>query len=75
MLAVWEELERVGAPTDGWGTSELVARTLSIVGTEEQRHEVVVPVLRGEVLICLGYSEPESGSDVAAATTRARVGR
>ena len=70
VLAVWEELEQVGAPTDGWGTSELVARTLSIVGSEEQR-EVVARVLRGEVLICLGYSEPESGSDVAAAATRA----
>ncbi len=69
--AMWEELERVGAPTDGWGTSELVAHTLAIVGTERQQREVIAPVLRGELLICLGYSEPDSGSDVAAAATRA----
>jgi alkylation response protein AidB-like acyl-CoA dehydrogenase len=69
--ALWEELERAGAPTDGWGTSDLVAQTLAIVGTEAQRRDVVPAVLRGEVLICLGYSEPDSGSDVAAATMRA----
>lgn len=69
--AMWEELERVGAPTDGWGVSDLVARTLALVGTAEQQRDVVPRVLRGEILICLGYSEPDSGSDVAAASTRA----
>ena len=68
---LWDELERVGAPTDGWGTSDLVARTLALVGRDDQRDEVVPRVLAGEILICLGYSEPDSGSDVAAATTRA----
>ncbi len=68
---LWDELERVGAPTDGWGTSDLVARTLARVGRDEQRDHVVPQVLGGEILICLGYSEPDSGSDVAAATTRA----
>ena len=71
VLALWEELERAGAPTDGWGTSELVARTLAVAGTDEQRHRIVPRVLSGEILICLGYSEPDSGSDVAAAATRA----
>jgi alkylation response protein AidB-like acyl-CoA dehydrogenase len=71
VLALWEELERAGAPVDGWGVSELVARTLAVAGTDEQRRRIVPAVLRGEILICLGYSEPDSGSDVAAATTRA----
>jgi alkylation response protein AidB-like acyl-CoA dehydrogenase len=71
VLALWEELERVGAPTDGWGTSELVAHTLALAGTPEQQRDIVPRVLRGEILICLGYSEPDSGSDVAAASTRA----
>jgi alkylation response protein AidB-like acyl-CoA dehydrogenase len=71
VTALWEELERVGAPTDGWGTSDLVARTLALVGTAAQRRDIVPRVLRGEILICLGYSEPDSGSDVAAAATRA----
>jgi alkylation response protein AidB-like acyl-CoA dehydrogenase len=69
--ALWEELARAGAPIDGWGTSELVARTLARVGTDEQRRDIVPRVLGGEILICLGYSEPDSGSDVAAASTRA----
>lgn len=71
LLFVWEELQRAGAPSDGWGTSDLVARTLAIAGSEEQQREVVPGVLAGEILISLGYSEPDSGSDVAAATTRA----
>jgi alkylation response protein AidB-like acyl-CoA dehydrogenase len=71
LLALWDELERIGAPADGWGTSELVARTLAIAGTDEQRAEIVPRILRGEILVSLGYSEPDSGSDVAAAKTRA----
>ncbi len=70
-LIVWEELERLGAPVDGWGTTDLVARTLALVGSEAQQRDIIPRVLRGEILICLGYSEPDSGSDVAAATTRA----
>jgi 3-oxochol-4-en-24-oyl-CoA dehydrogenase len=68
---MWEELERVGAPLDGWGTTDLVARTLAVVGTDQQQRDIVPRVLGGEILICLGYSEPDSGSDVAAASTRA----
>ena len=66
-----EELARAGAPVDGWGTSNLVAHTLAIAGTEQQKTEVVPRILQGDVLCCLGYSEPDCGSDVAAASTRA----
>jgi alkylation response protein AidB-like acyl-CoA dehydrogenase len=48
-----------------------VAHTLALVGTPEQQATIIPPVLAGEMLICLGYSEPDSGSDVAAAKTRA----
>jgi alkylation response protein AidB-like acyl-CoA dehydrogenase len=71
MLEFNEELARAGAPIDGWGTSNLVAHTLALVGTPEQRADVVPRVLAGEILCCLGYSEPDSGSDVASAATRA----
>ena len=71
VLVLHEEMARAGAPVDGWGTSELVANTLRVAGTDAQRGDVVPRVLRGEILICLGYSEPDSGSDVAAAKTRA----
>jgi 3-oxochol-4-en-24-oyl-CoA dehydrogenase len=69
--ALKEELGRAGAPIDGWGTSDLVAHTIDIVGTDEQRSVIVPRVLNGEIVICLGYSEPDAGSDVAAVRTRA----
>jgi alkylation response protein AidB-like acyl-CoA dehydrogenase len=71
MAALAEEFARAGVPVEGWAISELVARTLLIVGTDQQKRDIVPAVLHGEKLICLGYTEPDSGSDVAAARTRA----
>ena len=45
--------------------------TLMIHGTEEQKQTHLTPVARGEVQWCQGYSEPESGSDLASLSTRA----
>jgi alkylation response protein AidB-like acyl-CoA dehydrogenase len=56
---------------DGWATTNMVLRTVGHVGTEEQKKEIIGGGLRGEIVIALGYSEPDSGSDVAAAKTRA----
>ncbi len=67
-----EELHRAQAPIDGIGTAMLVAATLRIWGTPEQKEAVVGPFTRGETLMALGYSEADSGSDVAAARTRSR---
>jgi alkylation response protein AidB-like acyl-CoA dehydrogenase len=52
------------------GISMLVP-TLLEVGTEAQRRQWIGPTIRGEVIWCQGYSEPGSGSDLAAASTRA----
>lgn len=52
------------------GISMLVP-TLLEVGTEQQRRQWIGPTIRGEVIWCQGYSEPGSGSDLAAASTRA----
>jgi alkylation response protein AidB-like acyl-CoA dehydrogenase len=40
-------------------------------GTEEQKQEWVVPAIKGEKILCLGITEPDAGSDVAAIKTRA----
>jgi alkylation response protein AidB-like acyl-CoA dehydrogenase len=40
-------------------------------GTEEQKQEWAVPAIRGEKILCLGITEPDAGSDVAAIKTRA----
>jgi alkylation response protein AidB-like acyl-CoA dehydrogenase len=61
----------VDAPSYANGTSSMVAHLIMRVGTEEQRREIVPKVRRGEIIIVLGFSEPESGSDVANAQTRA----
>jgi alkylation response protein AidB-like acyl-CoA dehydrogenase len=54
------------------GISMLVP-TLLEVGTEEQRKRWIETTIRGETIWCQGYSEPGSGSDLAAAQTRATV--
>lgn len=40
-------------------------------GTPEQRQELLPKVLSGELSFCFGLTEPDSGSDAAALTTRA----
>jgi 3-oxocholest-4-en-26-oyl-CoA dehydrogenase alpha subunit len=69
--AVFDELARRELQCDGWATTLMVTRTIAQVATEEQQRVYVPAALRGELLIALGYSEPDSGSDVAAARTTA----
>jgi len=52
------------------GISMLVP-TLLEVGREDQKKQWVETTIRGETIWCQGYSEPGSGSDLAAARTRA----
>jgi alkylation response protein AidB-like acyl-CoA dehydrogenase len=66
-----EEIFLAGAPRDGLSLTMTAANAIRHVGTEEQKQLIIPPVLRGEVLISLGWSEPDAGSDVAAARTRA----
>ncbi|MGI9098247.1 MAG: acyl-CoA dehydrogenase family protein [Solirubrobacteraceae bacterium] len=40
-------------------------------GTEEQKQAWVVPAITGTKILCLGITEPDAGSDVAAIKTRA----
>ncbi|HVF77718.1 MAG TPA: acyl-CoA dehydrogenase family protein [Solirubrobacteraceae bacterium] len=46
-------------------------RPILAFGTEEQKQEWVVPAIAGTKILCLGITEPDAGSDVAAITTRA----
>ena len=66
-----EEMSYRNAPgRDVFGT-KMMAPTLMIHGTEEQKQQFLPPVSRGDVQWCQGYSEPESGSDLASLQTRA----
>jgi alkylation response protein AidB-like acyl-CoA dehydrogenase len=40
-------------------------------GSEQQKQEWLVPAIAGTKILCLGITEPDAGSDVAAITTRA----
>ncbi len=71
LCAIRDELHRADAPTYANGTTMLVAKALMQVGNEEQRTEILPKAVRGEIIIVLGFSEPEAGSDVANAQTRA----
>ena len=71
LMAMREELKRRHAPTEGLGMTILVARAVREFGSEELRKRIIPAAINGEILMCLGYSEPQGGSDVASAQTRA----
>jgi alkylation response protein AidB-like acyl-CoA dehydrogenase len=71
MTALWDEYHRVGWGTHAVITTGMVGETLMKFASEELKREVLPRVLAGEAVFALGYTEPSSGSDIAAAQTRA----
>ena len=67
-----EEFAKAGAPlrADFFGDT-LVGPTLLQWGTEEQKKEFLPKILSGEIRWCQGFSEPDSGSDLASLKTTA----
>ena len=61
----------VGAPGAGQDRSNLWANTALAHATERFKREIVPKLLAGEVGMCLLYSEPGAGSDLAAIRTKA----
>ena len=54
-----------GAPSLSPMGIKMVAHAIIRFGTEEQKDFFLPRILTGEVFFCQGYSEPESGSDLA----------
>ena len=71
LYVLFNELEKAGAPYDGLAVTMLVAGVVNAVGTDFHREAVLDRLLTGRYNCCLGYSEPDHGSDLAAITTRA----
>ena len=65
------EKRRAHVPWVTWGTTMMIARSVAKFGSPQLQAEVLPGVLAGNVRLCLGYTEPEGGSDVATCKTRA----
>ena len=77
LIAVADEMARADAPQNRLFTISLIHMpgTLLPHGTEAQKHRYLAGVANGEVW-CQGFSEPNSGSDLASLRCRAvRDGR
>lgn len=69
---LWDEMgyARGGRPPLGAG---IVAKTIMRFGSEDQKQHWLPLIRTNEIRFCLGYSEPEAGSDLASLTTTARL--
>lgn len=68
---VTEELMRFDAPVYLSETTRMVASIIREIGTPALQDRILAGAINGDITIALGFSEPECGSDVAAAATRA----
>ena len=69
-----EELAKAGVPSMGPNDTfsmKMVGGLLLKWGTEEQKHRFLPRILSGEDTWCQGYSEPDTGSDLAGLRTAA----
>jgi alkylation response protein AidB-like acyl-CoA dehydrogenase len=69
---LYEELAAAEAPPHvGVIGLNMAGPTIMAHGTEEQKARYLQPLLAAEEIWCQGFSEPDAGSDLAAARTRA----
>ncbi|HIG00960.1 MAG TPA: acyl-CoA dehydrogenase [Myxococcales bacterium] len=66
----FDESMRSGAPVPML-TINTVGPTLYRNGSTEQKEFFLPKILKGEIHFCIGYTEPNAGTDLAALTTRA----
>jgi alkylation response protein AidB-like acyl-CoA dehydrogenase len=65
LLAFQEEFDRLGVPRAPDMGVVMLGPLLIKFGTQAQRERFLPPILKGEEVWCQGYSEPNSGSDLA----------
>jgi alkylation response protein AidB-like acyl-CoA dehydrogenase len=71
LWVLFNELEKAGVPYDAISVSIMIAGVVNAVGTDWQKERILPSIVSGEALVCMGYSEPDYGSDVASIVTRA----
>ena len=70
---VLEEMLAAGAPVGHhWVADRQSGPSILKNGTEAQKQLILPKIAAGECSFCIGMSEPDSGSDLAAARTRAQ---
>ena len=69
-LIFFEEAHRVDAPVPFLSVNT-VGQTILEFGTAEQKQWLLPGILRGETHFAIGYTEPNSGTDLASLETRA----
>jgi alkylation response protein AidB-like acyl-CoA dehydrogenase len=67
----YEEMAYAGAPLVGTNAVRFLGPTITLYGTEEQKKMHLAGIASGEIMWCQGYSEPNSGSDLASLQTSA----
>ncbi|WP_304168345.1 acyl-CoA dehydrogenase family protein [Phenylobacterium aquaticum] len=68
-----QEMAKAGAfnpLTFGMGVT-MIGPTILDYGTEEQKKKHIPPIVRGDIRWCVGYSEPNAGSDLASLQMKA----
>jgi alkylation response protein AidB-like acyl-CoA dehydrogenase len=73
-LVLAEEMAKANCAGMAMGVAvhtDMVMPPLESFGTDDQKARFLVPAIRGELVACLGITEPDAGSDVAAIKTRA----
>lgn len=59
------------APIAGFTAASRIAHAIVLLGNDWQKRTFLPGLVRGEELFCIGYSEPNAGSDLAGLQTRA----
>jgi alkylation response protein AidB-like acyl-CoA dehydrogenase len=71
-LILTEEMLRYSAPCAcHWVAEGQIGRAIISYGTAELKKDILPQILRGEICVGLGMSEPDAGSDLASLKTRA----
>ena len=70
-LVLGEEARRAGPMFPVKGSHNLVMNVINLFGSAELKADLNAADAAGTVKCCLGYTEPDCGSDAAAITTRA----
>ncbi|MEC8068800.1 MAG: acyl-CoA dehydrogenase family protein, partial [Actinomycetota bacterium] len=69
-FVMFDESVAIGAPIPML-TVNTVGPTLMQYGTQEQKDFFLPKISRGEITFCVGYSEPDAGTDLASLQCRA----